>query len=101
MAVETSETLRASSVLAIAPRVAVQALGPKEGGVLLRLDSGEMYTVNDTTLDFLQRIDGTRTIAAIVEELTSFIDVAAATLTSDLIEVAGELRKESLIAIVR
>jgi hypothetical protein len=92
-----SETLQPSSILNLAPKVAMQTLGANEGGVLLRLDSGEMYSVNDTTLDFLRRLDGIRTIASIVDELTAFIEVDAAVLTADLIEVAGELRKESLV----
>ena len=94
-----SDMLEASSVLALAPKVAMQELGADEGGVLLRLDSGEMYSINDTTLDFLRRLDGTRTIASIVEELTGFIDVDAAVLIADLIEVASELQKESLVVI--
>jgi hypothetical protein len=53
--------------------------------------------VNDTMLDFLRRLDGIRTIASIVDELTAFIEVDAAVLTADLIEVAGELQKESLV----
>jgi hypothetical protein len=97
MAVETFDPLRASSILALAPKVAMQPLGAKEGGVLLRLDSGEMYTVNDTTLDFLQRVDGKRTIASIVDEMITFIEVDAAVLTADLIDIAGELRKELLV----
>jgi hypothetical protein len=92
-----SDTLEPSSILSLAPKVAMQALGANEGGVLLRLDSGEMYSVNDTTLDFLRRLDGMRTIASIVEELVIFIEVDAAVLMADLIEVAGELRKESLV----
>jgi hypothetical protein len=97
MTSEISAPLQASSVLALAPKVSMQALGADEGGVLLRLDSGEMYTVNDTTLDFLRRLDGTRTIASIVEEMVTFIDVDAAVLTADLIEIADELRRESLV----
>ena len=93
----TAETLQPSSIPALAPKVVMQTLGPDEGGVLLKLDSGEMYTVNDTTLDFLRRIDGKRTIASIVEELTASIDVDAETLTADLIEITGELRKEALV----
>ena len=92
-----SETLRPTSVLVLAPKVAMQALGANEGGVLLRLDSGEMYSINDTTLDFLRRLDGTRTIASIVDEMIAFIDVDAAVLTADLIDVANELRRESLV----
>jgi hypothetical protein len=93
----STETLQASSILTLAPKVSMQALGANEGGVLLRLDSGEMYSVNDTTLDFLRRLDGTRTIASIVEEMVTFIDVDAAVLTADLIEIADELRRESLV----
>lgn len=87
------------SILALAPNVTVQTLGPDDGGVALRLDTGEMYTLNDTARDFLQRLDGTKTIDDVVRELVDFIDVDQEVLTVDLIEVADGLAKESLVVV--
>jgi hypothetical protein len=88
-----------SAVLTLAPHVTVQTLGPNEGGVALRLDSGEMYTLNDTALDFLQRLDGRKTIQDIAEELVSLIDVKVDVLAGDLVEVADGLLRESLVVV--
>ena len=84
-------------MVALAPQVTVQSLGPNEGGVVLRLDTGDMYTVNDTAFDFLQRVDGARSILEIAAELATFIDVEPAILVDDLCEVAEGLRQETLL----
>jgi hypothetical protein len=91
--------LSRTCVLMLAPNVTVQALGPDEGGVALRLDSGEMYTLNDTALDFLQRLDGEQTIEAVARELVSVIDVEADVLAADLVEMADGLIRESLVVV--
>ncbi|MBA3448758.1 MAG: PqqD family protein [Pseudaminobacter sp.] len=85
--------------LALSPNVTVQALGENEGGVLLRLDSGELYTVNDTTLAFLQELDGERAVVEVVGRLAGVFDVEEATLTADLVEISNDLLAESLIVI--
>ena len=94
-----SSALSSSTRLALPPHVSLQALGEDEGGVVLKLDTGEMYTINDTTLAFLQKLDGKRTVAEIVREMVQLFDVDEATLTSDLIEIADDLLGESLLVI--
>jgi hypothetical protein len=91
--------LAASSILAVTPLVAVQALGQNEGGVALRLDSGEMYTLNDAALEFVRRLDGSKTIANIVDELLTVFDVEPAVLLDDLVEVANGMLRESLLIV--
>jgi hypothetical protein len=94
-----ARALTENSVLARNAQVTVQSLGPGEGGVALRLDTGEMYTLNDTSLDFLARLDGTKTLAAITEEMLATFDVDRVTLVADLIEVAQGLRDEGLVTV--
>ena len=97
----TSTTSRhgvsATTRLAVSPQATVKPLGEGEGGVLLKLDSGELYTVNDTTLAFLQEMDGASTVADISARLSEVFDVESSVLTADLIGVADELIDESLL----
>ena len=78
----------------------MKPLGEGEGGVLLKLDSGELYTVNDTTLAFLQELDGTSTVGDVSARLSDIFDVEGSVLTADLIGVADELIDESLLNVV-
>lgn len=89
----------AYSKLSLAQNVTLQGLGSEEGGVLLKLDTGEMYTVNETTLSFLQALDGEQSVAAIAGQLTKEFDVDAPTITADLLEISSDLAKESLIVV--
>lgn len=68
--------------------------------MLLKLDSGELYTVNDTTLAFLQELDGTNTVGDVSARLAEVFDVEDAVLTADLIGVADELIDEALLNVV-
>ena len=94
-----SQAVTTVTRLALAPNVTVQALGENEGGVVLRLDSGELYTVNDTTLAFLRELDGERVLADVANRLTRIFDVEEATLTADLVDISRDLLAESLVVI--
>lgn len=89
-----------STHLALSPQATLQPLGDTEGGVVLKLDSGELFTVNDTSLAFLQELDGATSIDDVAGRLAEIFDIDAATLTSDLVEIADDLIDESLIHIV-
>ncbi len=86
--------------LAIAKHVALQSLGTEDGGVLLNLESGEMYTVNETTLAFLERLNGEETIGQIADRLVDEFEVEVDVLESDLVGIAHDLVGESLLVIV-
>lgn len=96
----TPAPIDSTSRVKLAAHVSLQALGPDEGGVVLRLDSGELFTVNDTTLEFLRGLDGVRTIADVAQRMTDVFDVDEEILTADLIEISGELIRESVITLV-
>ncbi len=89
----------AESRLAIAPNVTLQALGADEGGVLLKLDTGEMYTVNDTAVAFVQQLDGDRSVAAIAAHLVTVFEVEEAVLVEDLAEIGRSLAAEHLVTV--
>jgi len=96
----TPAPIDSASRVKLSAHVSLQALGPDEGGVVLRLDSGELFTVNDTTLEFLRGLDGVRTIADLARRMTDVFEVDEETLTADLIEISGELMRESVITLV-
>lgn len=85
------------SVYKLAPDVSLQPLGDGEGGVVLMLKSGEIYTVNDTTLDFLSKLDGARTLRSCAEGIAADYEVDAETAMSDLAEIVTELSSEQII----
>ena len=93
------DVITSATQLVLGENVALQDLGDEEGGVLLKLDSGEMYTVNETTLAFLQEIDGERSIGDIIERMMAMFDVDQETLSGDVAEIAEELMGESLVVV--
>jgi hypothetical protein len=84
-------------VLRLAEKVSLQQLGEGEGGVILRLDSGELFTVNDTAVSFVAALDGSRSVEGTVQLIAAEYDVDPETLTRDLIEIASELMAAELI----
>jgi hypothetical protein len=99
-ALDEKPAISRSTRLAIAKHVALQSLGAEEGGVLLNLESGEMYTVNETTLAFLEALNGKHTIGAIADRLVGVFEVEVDVLQSDLVDVAKDLVGESLLVVV-
>jgi len=91
------EAITDATVLRLAEKVSLQPLGEGEGGVILRLDSGELFTVNDTALSFVAALDGDRTVAATVQLIADEYDVDPETLTRDLIEIASDLLAAALV----
>jgi hypothetical protein len=93
----SSEAITAATVLRLAEKVSLQPLGEGEGGVILRLDSGELFTVNDTALSFVAALDGSRSVEGAVQLIADDYDVDRETLTRDLIEIAADLLSAELV----
>jgi hypothetical protein len=96
---EARLVINAATSLKLPKNITLQDLGGDEGGVLLNMDSGEMYTINETTLAFLQELDGKRTVSQAAERLLAEYEVDEATLVADLLQVAEDLHAESLVEI--
>lgn len=79
-------------VLSLPASVSVQPLGEDEGGVLLKMDTGDMFTLNDTAVAFLSKLDGKRKFSAIINEMLDEFEVDAPTLRTDIFELAAELK---------
>jgi len=68
-----------------------------EGAVILLLGSGQLYSCNDTSLSFLQHLDGVRNVAAVARRMAEEFEIDTATLAEDLPELIAELVDEGII----
>lgn len=93
----SSDALTENTVLRLAEKVSLQPLGDGEGGVILRLDTGELFTVNDTALAFVSALDGNCSLGGAVASVAEEYDVDIETLTRDVTEVAAELLEANLV----
>jgi hypothetical protein len=89
-----------TTVLTLSSKVSFQPLGPDEGAVVLRTDSGQLYTCNDTALALIQAVDGQRSLGAITDLMLDEFDVARDLLATDLIRLADELQAEGIVEIL-
>ena len=89
-----------TTVLALAEGISFQALGAGEGGVVLKVRSGRLFTCNDTTSAFLAAVDGRRSFAgALVQALLDEFEVAEEDLRGDLAALAGELTMQGIVRV--
>lgn len=88
-----------SSVLSLSEGVTYQPLGDGEGAVVLIIESGQLFTCNDTTSAFLAAVDGERNFGSVVSSLMNTFDVPADELRSDLTQLAEQLRLEGIVHI--
>lgn len=91
------ETIAEDTVLSLSANASFQSLG--EGAVILMIDSGQLYTCNETTEAFLKLVDGQRPFGAIVDQLTGEFAVQRDTAAADFLAVAHELRSEGILDI--
>jgi pyrroloquinoline quinone biosynthesis protein D len=85
------------TVLSLAEGISFQSMGTGEGGVLLKVDSGQLFTCNDTTSAFLTALDGRRTFADLLRVLLDEFDVAEDALRGDLRTLAGDLATRGIV----
>jgi pyrroloquinoline quinone biosynthesis protein D len=86
-----------ATVLSLAEGISFQPLGTGEGGVVLKIDSGRLFTCNDTTSAFLAAVDGRRTFADLVRTVLDEFDVSEDDLRGDLVALAGELAAKGIV----
>jgi hypothetical protein len=98
--VSTDPVVTSSTRFRLGPQISLQELGPDEGGVVLRLDSGELYTINDTTLAFLRGLDGKKTMGDVARSMLDVFEVDEPTLIADITEIAADLVREKVIVVV-
>lgn len=88
-----------SSVVSLSDGVSYQPLGDGEGAVVLIVESGQLFTCNDTTSAFLAAVDGRRSFGEVVDDLLDSFDVSADVLRDDLAALAVELQQEGIVRI--
>lgn len=84
------------TVLRLADDASVQHVG--DGAVVLLARSGQLYTCNDTTEAFLDKIDGARSLDQVVALLSDEFEVDRRTLDEDMAALAAELVAEGILA---
>ncbi len=84
-------------VFALSKSVSFQPLGRDEGAVILLIDSGEIFTCNDTTSAFLRAIDGERTFQSSIGILAEQFEVDPPVLRADLERLAADLIEQGII----
>jgi hypothetical protein len=89
--------IEAATVLSLTPSASFQGLG--DGAVILMIDTGQLYTCNETTEFFLKLIDGNRSFGEIIDQLSSEFAASRETLASDFIAIAGELYSQGIIEV--
>jgi pyrroloquinoline quinone biosynthesis protein D len=89
--------ISADHILKLSEEISFQSLGENEGGVILELQDGQLHTCNDTTVAFLNLLDGHRTIAQIATKMSEEFEVQDDVLIVDLQELSSKLLKEGII----
>ncbi len=83
--------------LKLADDVTYQSLGPGSDTVVFSLNSGYLYTCNETSAAFLQALDGRRTLGEVIETLWEQYEVSREELTRDMTALASKLLQEKLL----
>jgi hypothetical protein len=77
------------------PHAAHQVVG--EEAILINLNTGSYYSLNDTGTMFWQLLDGQRTIADCARLIAGEYEVEMNEVETDLLELAAEFKDEGLI----
>ncbi len=65
--------------------------------ILLHLDSGVYYTLNEVGRFLWESLDGKRSVSEIQETILDRYDVSAEKVKGDLLELLEDLKKEDLV----
>ena len=83
------------AVFALNEQASLQTMG--DGAVILLVDSGQLYTCNETAEFFLKNVDGQRDFGEVVKLFIAEFEVDEATARTDLIALSGELIGEGIL----
>ena len=85
----------ANTILQHSPEAVYQTVG--EEAVLINLNTGAYYSLNDTGTVFWELLDGRRTVAECARRIAADYEVEAEVVEADLLELATDLQNEGLI----
>ena len=77
------------------PDAVYQTVG--EAAIIINLNTGLHYSLNDTGTLFWELLDGQRTIADCARLIAAEYEVEAGVVENDLLELAAEFKREGLI----
>ena len=86
-----------NSVVALSTDATMRAVG--DGAVILMVQSGQLYSCNETARDFIARLDGVRHWQNVMDEVAQEYDVAAEVLAQDLAELLDYLLSEGVLVV--
>jgi pyrroloquinoline quinone biosynthesis protein D len=86
-----------SQVFSLSDSVSFQPLGEGEGAVVLLIETGDIFTCNDTTSACLRALAGNRTFERSCELLAGQFDVEPPVLRADLEKLATNLVERGII----
>jgi hypothetical protein len=86
-----------TTVVSLSPAISIRLLG--DCAVILNTDSAELYSCNQTASAFLRQVDGTRTLAEVVEAVLPAYDADPKAIYAELAALAGRLRAAGIISI--
>ena len=89
--------MKATDILRRSPAATHQTVGDE--AILVDLNSGSYYSLNDTGTMFWELLDGQRTIADCANEIAGQYEVEREVVTADLLELAAELQAEGLVIV--
>ncbi len=87
--------MKLNDTLFRSPNATHQTVG--EEAILVNLNTGSYYSLNDTGTLFWELIDGRRTLADCAVEVAKAYDVGAEVVEADLLELAAEFFDEGLV----
>jgi hypothetical protein len=79
------------------PHAAHQTVG--EEAILINLNTGSYYSLNDTGTMFWGLLDGERTISDCAQLIATEYEVEAGVVEADLLELATDFKHEGLIIV--
>ncbi len=71
----------------------------EEEAIIINLNTGTYYSLNDTGTMFWELLNGQRSITACAEVIAAEYDVEVDLVEADLLELAQNFKKEELIVI--
>ena len=88
-----------TSVVSLSEGVSYQALGDGEGAVVLIIESGQLFTCNDTTSAFLAAANGERSFGEVVKSLLDTFEVSEDELRTDLAQLVRRLQQQGIVRV--
>jgi hypothetical protein len=89
--------MQATAIPQHSPNATHQAVG--EEAILININTGSYYSLNDTGSLFWSLIDGQRSIADCAQLIATEYEVEADEVAVDLLELAAEFASEGLILV--